>query len=197
MLFFLPYRPTALIATTTLKFSTLKLTPFDGPIIVLRNCPVGVIAWGIGFTDQNGAIGDTPINAIVHIRLFAVSPKFGIRNPNKLIGRWRFRPRGRRRRVGSPLSRGFRATHCIDGGVFRFGGAWVPRSIRMSRIHRGSVGRKAMGVVQRCLVSFIETFESFSLRNLLIGQGIGYPQASNEAYASPPPWCGLLCGVLC
>ena len=47
---------TILIATTTFKFTTLRLTPFHGPIVILRNCPMRVLAWGMGFTHPKGAI---------------------------------------------------------------------------------------------------------------------------------------------
>ena len=84
--------PTALIATMTFGFTTLRLTPFDAPVVFLRNCPMGVIAWGIGSTRPKGAIGDTPIRTVVHIRLFTLLTMFGTRNTKGLIGRWRFRP---------------------------------------------------------------------------------------------------------
>ena len=75
-----------LIATTNFRFTTLRLTPFDRPMVVLRNCSRGVIAWGIGCTTSKNAIVDTPINAVVHIRLLPFFPMFGTRDPNGLIG---------------------------------------------------------------------------------------------------------------
>ena len=50
-----------LIATTTLRLTTLRLT---------RNVPMSVIAWRINLTRPKGAIGDTPINMVVHLCSF-------------------------------------------------------------------------------------------------------------------------------
>ena len=86
-----------------------------------------------------GAIGDTAINMVVHIRLFTLPPMFGTQNPKRT---WRFRPE-----VGSFLRRGFSVTQCVDGGVSGCGGVRVCRIIRVNRIHRGFIVRSAMGVV--------------------------------------------------
>ena len=143
---------TTFIATTTIRFTTLRLTSFDGPILVLRNCPMGVFACGMGLTHARGAIGDNPINAVVHIRLFTFFAMFGTRNPNELIGRRRCRPV-----VGGFPRLRFRLTHGVDGGISQFGSVRVRRSIRINRIHRGFMGRRAMGVGHRRPFSSIET----------------------------------------
>ena len=71
---------TTLIATTTLRLTTFELT---------LNGPMGVIAWRTRLTRPEGAICDTPINMVVHIRLFTLFPMLGTRNPR---ARCRFRP---------------------------------------------------------------------------------------------------------
>ena len=76
----IPTATATLIATTTLTFTSFRLT---------RNGPMGVIARRTGLTRPKGALGDTPINMVVHIRLFTLFPMFGTRNPKK---RWQFRP---------------------------------------------------------------------------------------------------------
>ena len=53
---------------------------------------MGAIALGVAFTHPKGAIGDTAINTVVHIRLFTFFPIFGTQKANWLIGRLRFRP---------------------------------------------------------------------------------------------------------
>ena len=100
--------------TESFKFSIGQNNLSRKFILKLTNCPMGVIAWRTGFTRPKGATGDTPINTVVHIRLFTLFPMFGTRNPN---GRWPFRPG-----VGSFLRRGFRVTQGVDGGVSGFGG---------------------------------------------------------------------------
>ena len=144
-----------LMATATLMFTTFRLTPYG---------PMGIMAWRTWFTCPKGAIGDTRINMVVHICLFTLFPMFGTQNP---MGRWRFRPG-----VGGFLRRGFRMTHCVHGGVSGFGGVRVRCSIRIHRIHRSFIARRAMGVGHRPLVSSIATIESFPLRNVFMGQGV-------------------------
>ena len=60
-------------------------------------------------------------------------------------------------------------THGVDGGVSGFGGVRVRRSLRINRIHRGFIVRRAMSVRHCRLVSFIEAFESFPLRHAFMG----------------------------
>ena len=62
---------TTFIATTPLRFTSLRLTP---------NCRMGDIAQRTGLTRPKSAIGDTPINMVVHIRLFTLFPMFGTQN---------------------------------------------------------------------------------------------------------------------
>ena len=65
-------------------------------------------------------------------------------------------------------------THGVDGGVSRFGGVGVRRSIRINRIHRGSIVRRAMSLHHRRLVSLIEAFQSFLLRYAFMGKGVNF-----------------------
>ena len=68
---------TTLIATTTFRSTTPRFTCFDSPILFLRNYSMGVIAPGMGSTTPKGAIGDIPINTVIHIHLFTLPPMFG------------------------------------------------------------------------------------------------------------------------
>ena len=63
-------------------------------------------------------------------------------------------------------------TQGVDGGVSGLGGVRVRGSTRINRIHRGSIVRRAMTVGHLRLVSFIEAFESFPLRDVLMGKGV-------------------------
>ena len=45
-------------------------------------------------------------------------------------------------------------THGVDGGVSGFGGVRIRRGIRINRIHRGSIVRRAMSVHHRRLDPF-------------------------------------------
>ena len=136
---------------------------------------MAVIAWGIGFTHPKGAIGDTSINAVVHIHVFTFFPIFGTRNPSRLIGRWQSRQGGQRRRIGGFVCRGLRVTHGIYHGVSAFGGVLVhqivPRRISVNCPHRTFVGRSTMGVRRCRLVSSVDMFGRFSPQNVRIDQG--------------------------
>ena len=150
-----------LIATTTLRFTTFRLTP---------NGRMGVIAWRTGLTRPKGAIGDTPINMVVHIHLFTLFPMFG---------RWRFRPG-----VGGFLRRGFRVTHGVEGGVSGFGGVRVRRSIGINCIHRGFiVGGDGCWSPSSCLL-YCGNRELPSPRRLYWPGG-RYLQAATESYVAP------------
>ena len=63
-------------------------------------------------------------------------------------------------------------THGADGGVSGFGGVRVRRSIRINRIHRGFILRRAMSVHHCRFVSLIEAFKSFPLRYPFISKGV-------------------------
>ena len=121
-----------LIATTTLNLTTLGLT---------RSAPMSVIALRNRLARPKGAIDDTPINMVVHLCLFSCFPMFGTRNPK---GRWRFTPG-----VDGSFRRRFSVTHGVDGGVSGFGAVRVRGSIRINRIHRGFIVRRAMSVGHR------------------------------------------------
>ena len=146
---------TTLVTTTTLRFTTFRLT---------TNSPMGDIAWRTGLTGPRGAIGDTPIHMVVHIRFVTLFPMFGTLNPK---GRWRFRPG-----FGGFLQRGLRVTHGVDGGVSAFCDVRVCRSIRINPIRRGFMVRGAMGVGHRRLVSLVEAIESFPLPDVFTGKGV-------------------------
>ena len=47
---------------------------------------MGVIARGVRFLHPNGAICGTPVNAVLHVRVFRFPPMFGTRYQNGLIG---------------------------------------------------------------------------------------------------------------
>ena len=92
---------------------------------------------------------------------------FGTRKPKGLIGRWRFRPG-----AGGFLPWGFRVNQGVSGGVSAFGSVWVRHNIRLNHIHRCFMGKRAIGLCHHCLVSSIETIESFPLRDVFKGKGI-------------------------
>ena len=72
------------------------------------------------------------------------------------------------------LRQTFGVTRGVDGGVSGLGGVRVRRSLRINRIHRGSIVRRAMSVRHRRLVSLRGAFESFPLGQAFMGKGVDF-----------------------
>ena len=75
-------------------------------------------------------------------------------------------------------------THGVDGGVIGLGGVRFRLRIRINRIHRGSIVRRAMVYITVVLSPLLRRPRA-SLSIRYYGQGCRFPQASNEAYVAP------------